>query len=1002
MIPRTVYRGATLTVAIDAPPDYYATVTGITSMLRLTKFGVPEGASVATVDIHPYPAVGDEWPGWTLTVSAEQTYALSPGNYALGARLVSGSEVLPTKYHLIRLVEPADITPPGPPSPPVIIGTGNVTLDGATGAGTGSVTGGGVTGSGAVALDDATGSGAGTVTFPPVTGSGAVTLDDATGAGSGVVTGGVTGTGSTTLDDAVGAGSGTVAFPPVTGSGSVTLDDAVGAGSGSVAPSSGLLFRSDGTMTGWTGNSGDYSSDAASPSLISFQRPAILAATPGTPDAGGDREGFHFIDTDGTRYMFTGSGDGTNGAGGPWRPQYAYSTDGGLTWTKLGPMSMGLTNGLGGSWASTDNLFFEKRGSFYYLHRLTAAAVTQNICTPPYTSDVWRAASVTGTYTYQRATVALTSGGTFAERDAYASCMVLNAGTYYLFWSATTNAPEYQVSYSTGTSPDGPFTPIGSAILPVGIKGQPENPEVFWHAGINKWVMICNQVNLALGKTDLNRVFFSNSLTDWSAASWHDIQRVAPLDGVEVIGLSRATRSATDNLPIFDALGNVPIIYDTDPTGTGSPANHIGRKIRYGVLQPSAAAISRTLPTPSVVFSDNFTTETLGNIGGQNGWTNISGVNPQPQVAQSSSTRYLDMQSTVGASACIQAGTITDCKQFSNCYFGTDSGVGFIFAWKSAVQPHYRLDFCQNGTNTLVYVDAVGGETVVAGGFNGANAMNTSLNHTIEGTLNGATFVAKVDGATVVSFTDTDSTRIAALVGGGRYGLRNGFGGTNQRYILTYTVSDQPTNATAPIFRALTHADAVFDYAINGTGGNVDLFYRLQSATSGANGYRIRLDMSGAGPVASTASKVVGGTVTGLGGNTGTRTINALATFPHRVKITVSGSTHTVAIDGETQLSFTDATYATGVGIGQSCDIAVAYKVRALNVRKSDTVTVQGLTNGQVVTLRAAGGLPMATAVASGTTATITGPYFPASSIDVAGVQRYAVSGGIWGGEVFG
>ncbi|MCG7350038.1 hypothetical protein, partial [Sphingomonas sp. ACRSK] len=260
----------------------------------------------------------------------------------------------------------------------------------------------------------------------------------------------------------------------------------------------GLLYKSDGTLNGWTGDTSAWTS-VLKPALLTYGPSPVIAQTPGpfgSSDAGGNRETFLFIDTDGTWYEFYGAGNGSGLASdplSPWRPQYSRSTDGGVTWTKLGDVP-GISRNHGyddGQWPAADNLFLDHRDGTYYLHRLTAGSVYQNeVCSGPYTSDVWSASNINGPYTYVRNTVTTGPAGSFDANDAYASCIVFSAGNYYLFYSAVSNGPnnQWHIGLAVGSSPAGPFTKTGSQVLPDTIRGQAENPEVFFSKELNCWV----------------------------------------------------------------------------------------------------------------------------------------------------------------------------------------------------------------------------------------------------------------------------------------------------------------------------------------------------------------------------------------------------------------------------------------------------------------------------------------------------------------------------------
>jgi len=980
--------------------------------------------------------------------------------------------------------------------------------------------------------------------------------------------------------------------------------------------SDGRLYRGDGTTNGMFNADATWTS-VERPALIPFApSPVIAAQTAGgsASDAGGIREGYLYEDADGTWYVFYGAGSGiSNGQGtstSPWRPQYRKSIDRGLTWTAPAEVEgVGLRHGYdGGTWPARDMLFVYKHtDGFYYLHTLTAGDVGESqVCYPPYTSDVWKASKPQGPYTFVRATLNSAGAGQFDGRDAYSSCLVEQNGIYHNFYSATPgDGRNWFVGRATSTSPDGPFQRTGSAVLRPEFVGD-ENPEVFWHPVLNKWVMMTNYVNLSLGLTDRNHVYFSDKLDDWSEATFHITQRVSPIDGNIAIGHARPKRKAPYTVDL-DAAGNVPTIFDTDPPPTSNGA-HTGRRLKYAVMEPSRRALAITLAgpasysaPPTTDFGDDFSTENTGDLGGQNGWTDVSGTSPKPQIAGSTGARYIDMQSSVGPSAVARLGkTYKDHRQKASITVGENSGIGTMIGFKSLMEAHLRVDYGAHGTY-IIFVPANGGaevalvggfplalvqgvatdiETVVSGytigasvngkiilsfslkdaahkavidagggvglrngaggtgqrrvrnyavlldtpassaadfsdtfqtetvgdlggqngwvDFSGANAkpqiagaagsryldMRTSVGASIvartdksyanqvqkanitigtdsaigvmigytglnaaylrvefsafgtliyyvaasgtetelasntapplntafdaEVTVSGYTITGKVNGVAVVAFTANTAAHKAVIDAGGGVGLRNGAPGTGQRRVSSYsvgTLSTTPAQSSAPLYLTAAHTDIVVEAAITPStlGGTLNLFYRLAAGGSVQDGYRIALDLTGNNVMATGAYKVVAGAPTQLASTASGAKIKAVANTYNRVSVSVIGNLHTISVDGEAQLSFTDSSFTSGAGIAlQAVNTSgMNARVRSLTVRKSNTVVVNNVSPGQVVTLRGAGGIPLASVTASSTSAALTAPHYPATSIDVAGVPRYAVVDGIWGGDVF-
>jgi len=779
----------------------------------------------------------------------------------------------------------------------------------------------------------------------------------------------------------------------------------------------GLLYRNDGSLTGWIADSAW--SSVEKPALISYNPSAVIAQSPGTPgtsDAGGVREGYWFQDTDGAWYIFYGAGNGsTTDAGGPWRPQYARSTDKGLSWTKLGEVpGISLNHGYdSGKWPSRDNLFvFKHTDGFYYFNTLTAGAVAFNqVCSQPYTSDVWKADNINGPYTYVGATLTRGPAGRFDALDAYASCLVApqsDDDVWRLFYSATPSAgTEWYVGLATGPTPYGPFASTGTQVLPDSIRGQDENPEVFWHPVLSKWVMITNLINKALEGTDSNRVYFSDSLTDWSNATVHVTQRISPMDGRTAIGHARPKRVADYSLDM-DALGNVPLIYDTDPR-TGVFNNHTGRRLKYAWLEPSSRelAVKNSGSTSyTTSFYDDFSTEAAGQLGGQNGWVDASGNNAKPQV----SGGRLDMRSAVGASLVYRAANIVTARVSATVNLASGAGVGFAVGYAPS-SSHYRFDFgAGSGTANnvvIVYVDADGTEHNLKI-FNTPGLVPVGVDTPVSVAIANGTVTVSTNGQSL-TFVETDEIRLPTLAKSGGYAIRNGFGATGTRIVDNFRIETgniTPGVQSSIAAKNLAHSSFVVDFAIRADviSGTLDFFYRSQDDSGVNNCYIVTFDIGNVAKqgLAASLSKVVAGQATVLGSSPSASTIKVVAGLYHRVTISVQGQRHVVSVDGEQQIVVADTTYATGGQIGFRANGDVSAAVRGVAVRENNSIVVAGVVPGQIVTLRGPGYIPLASGVASGTEISLTTNHFPASSIDADGINIFVPMDGIWGGEHIG
>jgi hypothetical protein len=107
MTPFTFQRGETVSLALDAVTGDPLSVTSISAVMKAVppgRTGVPDGAPVATTfSVSPRTAQGDIPPGWTLSIAAATSAALSPGAYLADARLEIAGGVIVTEPVAIRI-----------------------------------------------------------------------------------------------------------------------------------------------------------------------------------------------------------------------------------------------------------------------------------------------------------------------------------------------------------------------------------------------------------------------------------------------------------------------------------------------------------------------------------------------------------------------------------------------------------------------------------------------------------------------------------------------------------------------------------------------------------------------------------------------------------------------------------------------------------------------------------------------------------------------------------
>lgn len=743
----------------------------------------------------------------------------------------------------------------------------------------------------------------------------------------------------------------------------------------------GLLLSEDfSAPSGWT-SGGVFATDSTRPSYVCFDRSGTIALSPGaTTDAGGVREGAMLIDDDGKWYLYNGSGDGTSGAGGPWRPQVSYSLDRGATWTHYGSMGIDLRKDetpAHGNWAARDLLAAEKRGSIYYLYVMSALNVSADnglnvVPAQPYRSDIFTATNPLGPWTWQAQTCDIGAGGAIDENANYAGFNYLDSATYRLFTSVIGGGGgTFHISVSTASSILGPYTKSGVSVLPAAIEGTPENPKVWFSTALNRYVMTCNQINQGASVTDKNSAFYSGSVTDWTLAKRLDFQRICPADAGVAVGIWSPFVNSS-GVMIDAATGIVPGTFDADPVPNNVSPYHLGRKLRYAQLEPSAWALRYDPSQKGSAFADNFN-RADGALGAT--WNLLEGhafaiVSNRCSLIAEANPNTMNV---VGQS--IANGYIT-----STINFQSGSGIGLVM--RAVDKDNYMLmDFSDNVLN--VYKKVTGSYTQI--GAPHGITLPASADNTVSCVFIDSVYWVYVNGTLVLTLTDSTFTSA------GLCGLRNGSAGGGTRFADNFSVTSFD-GAPTTYRKALIHSDCSIEFSpefVNiGSDRALGVDFRIQS---NGDGYRLVQDNAGALQF----QTVTGGVAANIGSSSGT--VGAISSFAHRVKITAIGTALKAYLDGELQAQATDATWSAGVKIGVFASPGADGLLRLLHVRKSDTVTVIGVTPGQVVTLRGFGDFPLVSATAVSTSVTLTTTHYPAHSVSVDGAL-YTV-GSIYGGD---
>lgn len=356
---------------------------------------------------------------------------------------------------------------------------------------------------------------------------------------------------------------------------------------------SGLLLRE--TFADRLGETSGLWSVVASPSLVSFAPSTVVAAeSRGDAYDGGARQGQVIQLRDG---RWLGHYDGAVPGGSmvsdadrrDWAtPRYQVSVDKGLTWQRYGPTdifsreeddygetvgrAMGHVGVFAGRWVAT---------------LLKSAAGDEALLTGPFYGDQFESDSPFGPWRFVGMVSPVGGGaGSFDDETNYGSCVVKSGSVYYLILAQFKTSPSFvaTVSLATSSSPAGPWTVPTSALS--GTVGHVENPKVFYHSGLARWVMLTNVIRDDLERTDKNRMFLSASLTDWSAATYVDFQHLCPLDAHDSIGVASPVYKE-EGEAVVDSDGTVPFVYDANP----QDGNHYFRRVYYGQLEMSKNAL---------------------------------------------------------------------------------------------------------------------------------------------------------------------------------------------------------------------------------------------------------------------------------------------------------------------------------------------------------------------------------------------------------------------------
>lgn len=304
-------------------------------------------------------------------------------------------------------------------------------------------------------------------------------------------------------------------------------------------------------------------------------------------------------------WLLLDGGDGTAG----WRQFLVKSTDNGLTWGTPAVVDAGILDGSGGSYAAVATGWLEKRGSTFYLHRVTAtsAFASPNVGLPatPYHYDIWTNTALSPTGWVFDKTIPAPDTSDFAHLQLLPGSLYYDGSTYHNFAEGDRHSVSgFAIGHGTSSSPDGPFTwdatpCLANANIPT--SEDPENPKVFYNPVLARYFMLINVFGGPY--TDNNILLSSATVNGWASLTPADLYYFAnntDFWSSHAIGVSSPLLNSADGNVAMTADGYVPIVYDADPAST-IPSNgatqtnatgwHMGRKIKGMVLEPSPKCV---------------------------------------------------------------------------------------------------------------------------------------------------------------------------------------------------------------------------------------------------------------------------------------------------------------------------------------------------------------------------------------------------------------------------
>lgn len=535
------------------------------------------------------------------------------------------------------------------------------------------------------------------------------------------------------------------------------------------------------------------------PGFTSPGRFAIPAQSPGPPGSdtyGGIRESQLYREVIGgveTWFMFWGGGNGdSSDAGkngnGEWRPQYAISTDMGLSWVQKGLNSViGLAPaGADEPIFGRDMLTVDKFNGVYLLHAMkgtSSSFATSRGWVPnsPYLVDAWLCQDTgkgpVGPWTFLNNPIRRGVSGSLDAFCAYTGRILPYNGKFYLYYNASETPSKLNIGVAVADSPQGPWVKTNQRLFSDDINPiVPENPKTFYHPGMDFICQLQNIGDLDLGSTDGNAVAFAKDPLVWSYENAYQVvQKLSPMDGTnKVLGIP-SPFVGPEGTTVINARGQVPYVYDTSPISGSFPDLHVGRTTYYSVLEPSAHALLFAPSSTSYqqVFADTFSTP--GNLSGYNGWTQTEGSQPATIAGNA-----VSLGTSPGNNAWLHTGeNIQNGRITATLTLGVRTGIGLAFRVQDTSNFYLaEVDVNADGVLVVTFFKRVAGTQTQLGQQVSAiqsQGYTTDTTFAVSLDFSGPAFAISVGNLN--ASCPADSTFTA----GGRIGLRSGEAGTGTR-----------------------------------------------------------------------------------------------------------------------------------------------------------------------------------------------------------------------------